>query len=383
MYDTTVNPVSQLLDGTVASLDIPEDLFRAAATEYADVGDWLADHADTNGEGWEVHPQGSFLLGTVVQPLGRDEYDVDLVCRRNIEKQSTTQAGLKAGVGTALHAYVVAREGESGAPDACDERKRCWTLTYERAFHLDVLPAIPNLDDPPTGILLTDRELRAWQYSNPKAYAEWFQTRMAEEFRTERHRLAEAARTDPEEIPESAVKTTLQRVVQALKRHRDLHFANELEKRPASILITTLAAHAYRGEQELYDALLQTVALMPDFIDHDGEHWTVLNPVQERENFADKWATEPELAERFYVWLRQLDRDLREADELRGLPKIAARLSESFGRDSVEWAAQNLGEGYRSEREGGRLGFASASGILSSVGQTRVKEHDFYGKRSG
>lgn len=380
MYDTTANPVSQLLGAAVESLDIPEDLFRAAATEYADVGGWLADRADPNGEGWEVYPQGSFLLGTVVRPQGRDEYDVDLVCRRSIDKQSTTQAALKAEVGDALDAYVGSRDGESGAPDGCDERKRCWTLTYEKAFHLDVLPAIPDLEGPPTGIMLTDRDLLEWQYSDPKAYAEWFRGRMLEEFRAERHRLAEAARTDPEDIPESLVKTTLQRVVQVLKCHRDLHFADELDQRPASILITTLAAHAYAGEQELYDALLQTVRVMPDYIAYDGQSWSVSNPVQERENFADKWADEPERAERFHRWLAQLDADLREADGLRGLDRIASRLSESFGAGPVEQAARRLGEGYRTERQGGRLGFAPASGVLSGAGQTKVKDHDFYGR---
>ena len=42
-------------------------------------------------------------------------------------------------------------------PKSCRPRRRCWTLGYpDHGFHLDVLPAIPDAELPPTGILLTD-----------------------------------------------------------------------------------------------------------------------------------------------------------------------------------------------------------------------------------
>jgi hypothetical protein len=379
-YDTEANPVSQLLDGTVESLDIPEHLHRAAVAEYNAVGDWLSQHAEPDGAGWHVYPQGSIVLGTVVRPLGRDEYDVDSVCQRGIAKQDTTQTALKDDIGTALGNYVEARGGGDGAPVGCEERKRCWTLSYSQPFHLDVLPAIPAPDRGPTAIRLTDRELVRWQHSDPKAFADWFRRSMAEELTAKRSRLAEAERTAPEDIPEYRVRTTLQRVVQVLKHHRSMYFANYPDLRPASILVTTLAAHSYRGEQDLYAALLETVELMPDYIERDGGRWSVPNPVEDRENFADKWNTEPQLARGFHEWLRQLEVDLRGADEARGLDRIADRLSESFGADHVKKAARRIGEGYRAERESGRLGFAPATGVLSGAGAKKVKDHDFYGQ---
>ena len=379
-YDTEANPVSQLLDGTIESLDIPEHLHRAAVAEYQAVGAWLSQHAEPNGAGWQVYPQGSIVLGTVVQPLGRDEYDVDSVCQRDIAKEDTTQAELKASVGDALGNYVEARGGEAGAPVRCGERKRCWTLSYEEPFHLDVLPAIPAPDRGPTAIRLTDRELLRWEHSDPKAFADWFRSAMAEELISKRSRLAEAEHIPPEEIPEYRLRTTLQRVVQVLKHHRSMYFARNLDLRPASILVTTLAAHAYRGEQDLYSALLETVELMPNYIGREGGVWSVPNPVEERENFADKWNTEPRLAHGFHEWLRQVEVDLRGADEARGLDRIADRLSESFGADHVKKAARRIGEGYRGERESGRLGFAPATGVLSGAGAKKVKDHDFYGQ---
>ena len=311
MLDTANDLISHLLEGTVDALDIPEQLRAAAVDAYDDVGNWLADHADPGGDGWYVYPQGSFLLGTVVQAVGHDHYDLDAVCRRNIPKESTSQTTLKAEVGGVLDNYVESRRWDPAGPDRCEERKRCWTLAYPVPFHLDVLPAIPCTDGSPTGILLTDRTLRHWQYSDPIAYGKWFRARMVDELIAKRLRLAETARTEPEAIPDASVKTTLQRVVQVLKHHRNVFFADDLESRPASILVTTLAAHAYRGEQDVYMATLQTVELMPHYIEHDGETWQVPNPVEERENFADKWSDEPDRATRFFEWLGQLSTDLR------------------------------------------------------------------------
>jgi len=214
---TPENPIAGLLTGAVATLDIPPELRIAATVEYEKVGNWLADHADHNGEGWKIYPQGSFLLGTVVRPQGRDEYDLDLVCERSLTKQQTTQTVLKSEVGDALRRYVQARLGEDGGSLDIDERKRCWTLVYGLAFHLDVLPAIPCPDGSPTGILLTDKRFREWQSSDPIAYGQWFRSRMEREIVAKRMVLAEARRVEPTAIPEAEIKTTPQLVVQLLK----------------------------------------------------------------------------------------------------------------------------------------------------------------------
>jgi hypothetical protein len=332
-------------------------------------------------EGWVVYPQGSFLLNTVVLPFGRDEYDVDTVCRREIAKHATTQVDLKGGVGYALSSYVAAHGHLPDGPRERKERNRCWTLCYARSlrFHLDVLPGIPNPESPPDGILITDRELREWQRSNPLAFAAWFKRQAETEFITKRARLAEAARTPPQEIPDWEVKTTLHRVVQVLKLHRNEHFGDDLESRPASILVTTLAALAYRGEQALYDALLETVELIPQYVTRTPSGLVVPNPVEPRENFADRWRDRPDLAREFYAWLDRLGDDLRDAGGQRGIDKVAARLQESFGAQPVEKAVGRLGDAYRRTRETGTLTLAPASGLLSTGRGIRVRDHGFYG----
>jgi hypothetical protein len=371
--------ISRLLTSTVQELDIPPDLRSAATAEYLRVGEWLASHADAE-DGWVVHPQGSFLLNTVVLPVWGDEYDVDTVCRRALTKQETTQAKLKLEVGESLQMYRAMQSGP-GAPRAVKERNRCWTLCYPATlrFHLDVLPAIPNPDGGESAILITDRELRNWQFSDPLAYAAWFKAQSKLEFVQKRMVLAEAARTPPQEIPDWQVKTTLHEVVQVLKAHRNEHFRDELDMRPASILITTLAAHAYRGEQNLMDAVLDAVELMPHYIQETDEGLLVANPVEPRENFADRWRNEPKLAERFDEWLEKLAEDVHEASSQHGLQKVAVRLSESFGEHPVQKAMEDLGESYRSIREGGGLALAASTGVLSSAGDVPVRNHGFFG----
>lgn len=374
MYNTSINPVSQLLGGVAEDLDIPEPLLAAAITEYEAVGSWLADR----DEGWEIYPQGSIALGTPVRPLESDEYDIDAVCLRRIKKESTTQRDLKEEVGNGLRAYFRSREDESDGPIELESRKRCWTLDYDRPFHMDVLPAVPS-DRGPTGICLTDRDLVEWQYSDPKAYIGWFKSCMATELVAKRAVLAEAERVPPEEIPEYRVRTVLQQAVQVLKRHRSIYFASELDRRPPSVLLTTLAGQAYGGEADLLQALLQVVGDMSDYIEKKNGIWIVSNPVEQRENFADRWAKDPDLADQFFAWLKVLRRQLEAADEERGLHRIAARLSEGFGGEVVEKAAARIGASYREEREKGRLGFTPTTGLLSSAGTTRVRNHDFYG----
>ena len=113
---------------------------------------------------------------------------------------------------------------------------------------------------------------------NPIGYAEWFYVRMGPQVLQLREAMAKAASASIEEIPEWRVRTPLQRAVQLLKRHRDLRFSPDADDRPTSIIITTLAARAYSGQPQTYDALLQIVRAMPRYIENRDGKWWVANP---------------------------------------------------------------------------------------------------------
>lgn len=378
MFESPEELMSALLLGTVQELDIPPDLYRLAEARYKDVGQWLSWHAGT-GPAWDIYPQGSFRLGTVVRPLvGNGEYDIDLVCLRHVAKENIAQAQLKADVGVTLTAYVHHRRPDS--PTGPSAGKRCWTLTYP-GFHMDVLPSIPDPDGSRTGILITDREVRFWQPSDPIGYSAWFRGRMAIEFARKRAELAAVRKAAKvEDIPEWEVKTTLQRAVQVFKCHRDLYFAHDLDNRPPSIILTTLAAHAYRGAGDLFTCVLDMARLMPSFVEDTAAGWRVGNPVQPAENFADRWSAAPSKAKKFFAWLDDLQRDLGEAASGGGLDNVVARLSASFGGEPVGKAAMQFGEAARKDSETGKLGMVAGTGMLARNSGTTVRKHDFFGE---
>lgn len=375
---TASGTIGWLLANVAEVVDLPPDMYAAAEEQYRLVGQFLADQS--GGQGWDVYPQGSVRLGTVVRPFTGDEgFDLDMVCRRNIEKTSTTQAKLKEEVGDVLAEYLGANRDVPGVPYSCTPSRRCWTLHYPVEFHMDVLPAIPNPVTKPTGILLTDKQLTEWLPSDPIAYASWFRERMATEFLQRKTALVAELRKSIEQVPDWQVKTTLQQLVQVLKVHRDLHFLDDLEDRPPSILITTLAAYAYNGDSDLFDAILHVVAHMAEFIEVSSSYPRVMSPVAD-ENFADKWSEYPERQRKFRSWLNKISVDLQEAADLNGWPKVTARPGESFGTELIIKAAQKVGVETREMREAGRLGVIGAAATLATVADgPKIPKHGFYG----
>jgi hypothetical protein len=367
--------LDQLLGSAIADFDIPDEVYEQIVDRYEDVAAWLSDYWPESSSDGVIYPQGSIRLGTVVQPINdHDEYDIDLVCRRELAKDSTTQVALKSDVGKALGLYVAS--GPDGSPTR-DEGKRCWTLDYpSEPFHMDVLPALPNPEAAPNGILLTDRDLREWQWSNPIDYATWFHSRMRQEFAELREVLAK--QMDVDDVPEWKIKTTLQRTVQALKRHRDFYFVDRPENRPASIIITTLAARAYTGGGAPYEVLVDVTGKMPDFIEvRDGMYW-LPNPVQKEENFCDRWQTHPERSRAFLEWIAQAQVDFNDYGSDSGVDHVLEKFARNFGERPARRAGEAFGVNLARTRDAGQLGIA-AGGLLGTTAGRSVPRHTFHG----
>ena len=373
--------LDDLLGISIADFDIPDDVYRLAVARYEDLGAWLAEYWDASPQDGIIYPQGSLPLGTVVQPITEgDDYDVDLVCRRDIAKVAITQAALKSDCGVGISGYV--RSDPDGAPTR-NEGARCWTLDYPREpFHMDVLPAIPNTDIGGNSIWLTDRDLRLWQSSNPIDYADWFHSRMRQDFLRERQVLAK--RMDVADVPAWQVKTSLQRTVQALKRHRDMYFAKSPKDKPASIIITTLAALAYSGGGTLYEVLADVTAKMPCIVEvRDGVYW-VANPVQPDENFADRWRSHHLRSRHFFDWIEAAHKDITGygTDMGSGLDRVLEKIGASFGERAARRAGESIGTRAAAARDAGLLGVAAGSGVLrtATVRPSRpVPRHTFHG----
>jgi hypothetical protein len=393
---------NEILEEMGNNLDITQSQYNAAVTSYQAVGLHLAKHDSPLGKySPEILPQGSFMLGTMIKPIHEDDdLDIDLVCQLVGKEANWTQFDLKRIVGEQLRSHAT-YAGMIKEP----EGRRCWTLEYsEQAnYHMDILPSIvdsgyriilekafsanelANIDglalritDNQTINYKTDTNHLNWLKSNPFGYARWFFDRASLHFVKS---FSESVQPVPEYSQE---KLPLQRVVQILKRHRDMMFDGDIQK-PISIIITTLAAQAYGKELNLLDALSNIVATMPNFIEerYSPEHGKVIkwirNPINEEENFADKWIEFPKRQENFMKWMKQVQNDLAEAQGRTGISNIQESLQKSFGDQLISKTFSNIAEKTTLSTKQGNTKIDFLEGVSTS-GSINVKPHNFYGE---
>ncbi len=329
---------SRLLEVVVEHLDIPRSLYEKAAARHRSLGEWLQRPESVLAKfDPDIRSQGSFRFGTVNRPLRTDdEYDLDNVCvLKGLGKTALTQRQLKEMYGREVAAYAKAH----GMLNPVTEHNRCWRLQYsdEVKFHLDTLPCLPEEmsvvmrvygqgvgpELAHRAVAITDKRDRnydqispLWPSSNPRGFAAWFEQRAALGRRAVHSQLA--IRATVEDVPPYEWKTTLQRSIQLLKRHRDVMFSDPeaAELAPISMIITNLAARAYEGETDIWIALKNIVETMPDFI---NPAWPrIPNPADPDEDYADKWSRDSRLEKCFWEWHAAVKRDVdRVPDSLR------------------------------------------------------------------
>lgn len=360
MADNRYLIADALLREIAEELDIPPGKYKEAVERYTAVGRWLEDgtYSDTSDKP-DIYVQGSFRLGTVVRPLrdGKEaEYDIDLACQLRSSTDRLAAKDAKHMVGRRLKEHGTYR----GMLEK--EGRRCWTLLYAEddgvGFHLDTLPCVPRPIAAPglatrygeQAIGITDRRGSEgpyeWGYSNPNGFADWFADRQRETFsRVATLRKQELQRRHPgvfasvSDVPDQLVRTPLQRAVQLLKRHRDARFlGHELEgERPISIVITSLAASAYQNEPDVFSTLANFLDRIQRYQETgligcvDGK-WTIPNPVNPGENFADRWNDEgSRKPDAFFGWLDWLREDLDDLLNTATAAELDRTLRKSFG----------------------------------------------------
>ena len=390
MNDETRLRYNQFLENLSDKLDIPPSKYQQAVDRYQAVGNWLND-GDYEGSNDfpAIYPQGSFRLGTVVRPLldGKEaDYDIDLVCRLAFAKETIIPDKIKRMVGRRL------KENGRYEPMLGKEGKRCWTLNYAEAdgvgFHMDILPAayedpafikalirsgIPeHLATNAIAITHKDQGEYDWLSSNPVGYARWFDgvKQVAFERIAKREKQFILQSTDSifasvDAVPDQLVRTPLQRSIQILKRHRDLRFAGHAleDSKPISMIITTLAARFYNSEADLYSTLENIVRqlsaharlLNPGYIleaaesdfryiqRHADGAWYISNPVNPKENFADRWQEDNNRrAKAFFQWVAWVSRDLVDVLKASNMTEIGESMQRIFGEKMTREASNGV-----------------------------------------
>lgn len=376
---------SAVLNNIADELDIADSLYEKAVKSYEAVGKWLDSQAQRFKP--DIYPQGSFRLGTVVKPITEnDHYDIDLVCTLNIASNVIKPKDLKAMVGNWLGQHETYKKMMQ------PEGRRCWTLDYADSarFHMDILPAIPEAGYLPfigvsdewrkTSINITDRtHINDWLPSNPKGYALWFESRQASVYRSLLEKYAMLKNAKVEDVPAVSkyrIKTPLRQAIKILKRHRDIRFKDK-DGKPISMILTTLAATAYNGEADLYQALQGILSRMHAGIHIDKFGRDVIgNPVNPTENFADKWAESPELKTNFYEWLKQARQDFQQLGLVK-FHEFPSRLENQLGKKPVTAAIQRITETFKENRSSLKVGAAGVLGVSAGIS---APAHTFYGE---
>ncbi|MBQ8280462.1 MAG: nucleotidyltransferase [Roseburia sp.] len=365
----------------IEGLDISPTMYKNATEKYTAVGTYL----QKQGLMCDIFPQGSFSLGTVVRPYKESKeanYDLDIVCCLNESKESTTPRYVKNIVKEVLCASNVYKEKLQD-----EEWDKCWTLQYaeinEIGFNMDIVPAVPETDavvqtmisstvsqeDAKLAVAITDKRNQNyyWMTSNARAYKNWFETinrPFLEYDRLNKKRVLFEKSRDVygsiEEIPEGLERSSLQRVIQILKHHRDVYFCRirKEELKPTSAIITTVCSEiassmnpslnvfellqAIVSEFEIY-ALNQSVTeeefsrqyLTKTIIRKNKGAWRIINPVNPMDNLADAWNEEPEKAELFFKWVKVVKKDFLDSLSIED-NDFVAMLENNFGRDYVK-----------------------------------------------
>ena len=367
-FERSTEYLDALLEEVCIALQLSDSQFSLAQQRYHAIGDWLG----AAGSALEhlaprIYPQGSIAVQTTVRPR-RDhdesaEFDIDLVCE--LGACDLSPLDLLERVGQRLAKHGTYRH-------MLEPLKRCWRLNYAGEFHLDVLPAIPDLARGGCAVLVPDRELREWCPSNPRGFASWFNERAA--FRALVERKAEPL---PPNTPTSD-RPPLKLVVQLLKRRRDVFFGPS-DLAPRSVVLTTLAALAYEASTSvsltITSILGRLCALRETVIPK------VFNPTNKAENFAEAWQRNPEAFDAYCRFVDTFAQEWRELLELSGYAAIQQRLGQLFGEEPANRAVEALAERVQRARSSGVLRVGAAVG-LTTVQTSRshpIHRHDFHG----
>ena len=139
-----------------------------------------------------------------------------------------------------------------------------------------------------------------------------------------------------------------------------------------------MAAQSYNGEIDIVNSLSNISVNLEKNIRIINDKIFILNPVDNRENFAEKWNEDNEKYNNFLIWLKELKMDIIKLQNLDG-PEVISHMGKMFGESAVNSALDDIGEKLYEARENGNLSFNNKSSRLYFGKDNIVENHTFYG----
>jgi hypothetical protein len=357
-------------------LDICEDIQLSATRHdqavqrYETLGDALeSEGSPFRSLGPKIYPQGSMALGTTVKPT-EGPHDLDFVLELSLLHQQVDPMRLIQELYTFLR-----KHGVYGPMTSL--KNRCVRVEYANEFYMDILPACRNGDAGGTCIKVPDRALNSWTDSDPLGYIRWFEERASMRFVA---RIFDKAVPVPAQEP-VVQKKPLKLVVQLIKRWRDRYYT-DADLAPISIVLTTLAGHAYTGERSVSESLNLALNRIVGFI--DSAHQTrrrlrVWHPTHPAEELSERWNNDPAAYQAFEKGIRAFRE--RWSLLMTRNENVNLELEALFG-EPVKAVLRKRAEQLQKSRLAGQLGVSSA-GIISRNDPSVIpaRPNTFYGEQ--
>lgn len=326
---------------------------------------------------FEIYPQGSVRIGTTVKPIGKNEFDLDIVVHIVMDWKKYPPQYIYNQLKRVL-------QNSDRYKDKVELKNRCIRLNYAGDFHMDILPGCQESNYDKDKLVIPDRKLGDWTSGNPRGYGNWF---------IEKSNLAKITLLEKayamENLPadEFSKKKPLQRAVQLIKMYRDEYFKSNPEMATSSIILTTITGEFYEGEESIFDTIENIInKIKQNFnsVGSIGNRLKILNPVNSQEDFSDKWDDdkEPELYEHFNKFIIHLNKQWKILKEDNGVIEEANTIKGLFGEKAYLRAQESQVNLIEKSRKMNSIGINTSTGILgeSLAATTKpIKNNTFFG----
>jgi hypothetical protein len=371
LTDDPTLQLDELLFEICEELQLSPSRYREAQARYLTLSEVLASPASPfTQQRPRIYPQGSMRLGTTVHPL-KGPFDLDFVMQLSLSHTRVNPMTLLMSLFHFLKQHGTYRS-------MVTLKKRCVRIEYANEFYMDILPACLDTQKSNGCIKVPDRQTQEWIDSNPGGFADWFARRAR--LALLKPELQILAKTMP--VPDQKdvdEKHPLQLVVQLLKRWRDIYYKASPDLAPISIVLTTLAAESYDGDDCINASLMKTVSRICDRIwaaERVGQRLQVRNPANSDEILSERWDANPAAYEAFKEGMRSLKN--RWGSVLAKTVNVNTELENLFG-ETVQAAILKQARRVAEARRSNSLRVLSSGIITSAANAIPMKRNSFHG----
>lgn len=373
--------IDDMLKRITESLQLNASRRKLVEERYGAVSTFIEKSEDMF-QGANIYAQGSYRLGTTVRPRQGEEFDLDFVVQIDRDWNELP-------FNLVYNDFKKLMESNSNWENLVEPKSRCIQLNYADEFHMDIIPTCTeNQFGDKNRIMVPDRAEHNWAVSNPEGYAKWFENKYIKQKEIYLHNFypgmaVRAAQDLPKDDP-NHLKQPLQHAVQLVKRYRDIYFEGKEDLAPSSIVLTTLVAQLYSGENSIYDTINKFVQRFNESVAYERKYFRrfhVTNPVLPEEIFTKKWETDSKLFRAFIEFVNSLSELWQQLSIAMG-GDLFELLKKSFGTGTFEDAYREHGKFLARMREEQKTGINRRTGMaagLSGAGVHKDKKNTFDG----